>query len=58
MNTNIVLMILIGVLVILLILNVLSGDIFNGIVNLMIISIAGGVLLQRRREQEGQEEGT
>ena len=58
MNTNIVLMILIGVLVILLILNVLSGDIFNSIVNIMIISIAGGVLLQRRREQEGQEEGT
>jgi hypothetical protein len=50
MNMDIVLMILIGVLVILLILNVLSGDIFNGIVNIMIISIAGGVLLQRRRE--------
>lgn len=57
MNTNIVLMILIGVLVILLILNVLSGDIFNSIVNIMIISIAGGVLLQRQREQVGQEEG-
>ena len=36
---------------------VLFAVIFNSIVNIMIISIAGGVLLQRRREQEGQEEG-
>jgi hypothetical protein len=49
-------MILIGVLVILLIVNIVSGDVFNSIVKIMIISIAGGVLVQRRKGQVGQEE--
>ncbi len=57
MYANILLMILIGVLVILLIFNILSGDVFNGITNLIILSIAGGTLLQRLRRQEKQKEG-
>jgi len=57
MNANILLMILIGVLVVLLILNILSGDTFNGITNIIILSIASGALLQRLRGQVRQKEG-
>lgn len=57
MNANILLMVLIGVLVVFLILNILSGDVFNGITNLIILSIAGGTLLQRLKSQARQKEG-
>jgi hypothetical protein len=50
-------MILIGVLVVFLIFNILSGDVFNGITNLIILSIASGTLLQRLRGQARQKEG-
>jgi len=49
-------MVLIGVLVVFLILNILSGDVFNGITNLIILSIASGTLLQRLKSQARQKE--
>ena len=55
MNVNIVLMVLIGVLAFLLLQNILNGDFFNGIINLVIISIVGSALLQRLRGQAKTE---
>ena len=49
-------MILIGVLVVFLIFNVLNGDFFNGIINLIILGVASSALLQSLREHETQKE--
>ncbi|MEE8323154.1 MAG: hypothetical protein V3R57_05995 [Candidatus Bathyarchaeia archaeon] len=50
-------MVLIGVLAFLLLQNILNGDFFNGIINLVIIGIAGSALLQRLKSQEKQKKG-
>jgi len=57
MNVNIVLLVLIGVLAFLLLQNILNGDFINGIINLVIIGIAGSALLQRLKSQEKQKKG-
>ncbi len=50
-------MVLIGVLLFFLIYNILSGDFFNGIINLIILGIVSSALLKGLREQEKQKEG-
>jgi hypothetical protein len=55
MNKNIVLMILIGVLLFFLIYNILSGDVFNGITNLIILGIVSSALLKGLKGQAKTE---
>jgi uncharacterized membrane protein YeaQ/YmgE (transglycosylase-associated protein family) len=55
MNKNIVLMVLIGVLLFFLIYNILSGDFFNGIINLIILGVVSSALLKELREQAKTE---